>query len=30
LAGCKSLPVDVSFTDPSRGMNRFQRLVAAD
>ena len=25
-----SLPVDVSFIDPSRGMNRFQRLVAAE
>jgi len=24
------LPVDVSFVDPGRGMNRFQRLVAAD
>lgn len=24
-----SLPVDVSFIDPQRGMNRFQRLVAA-
>lgn len=23
------LPVDVSFVDPGRGMNRFQRLVAA-
>ncbi|MFM8951482.1 MAG: nucleotidyltransferase domain-containing protein [Planctomycetaceae bacterium] len=25
-----SLPVDVSFIDPQRGMNRFQRLVAAE
>lgn len=25
-----SLPVDVSFIDPKRGMNRFQRLVAAE
>ena len=25
-----SLPVDVSFIDPARGMNRFQRLVAAE
>jgi predicted nucleotidyltransferase len=25
-----ALPVDVSFIDPSRGMNRFQRLVAAE
>jgi predicted nucleotidyltransferase len=24
------LPVDLSFVDPGRGMNRFQRLVAAD
>jgi predicted nucleotidyltransferase len=25
-----SLPVDVSFIDPHRGMNRFQRLVSAE
>jgi hypothetical protein len=24
-----SLPVDVTFIDPDRGMNRFQRLAAA-
>lgn len=24
-----SLPVDVTFIDPHRGMNRFQRLAAA-
>lgn len=25
-----SLPVDVTFIDPDRGMNRFQRLAAAN
>jgi len=25
-----SLPVDVTFVDPDRGMNRFQRLAAAN